>query len=255
ALHARVHRVDDAADEIVRLRTGRHDLLELHRDRVRLEHPDPDRENGVAVGLLENDDRHVRDRVDHEPLDLHLDRHRSRSREEFARGGGNIHASFRRGQARGAATSPLSEKAVDRVISSISRRPGADAPEKFTMRASGVLPVHCSGSRLLGPSTRTSTVRPTKRRWRRSWIARCASWRRPRRSFLTEAGTASRCSAAAVPGRSEYVNEYTVSNSTSARRSSVARKSSSVSVGNPTMTSVPSETSGIRARSERTRAR
>jgi len=54
------------------------DLLEFECDRVGFEDTDPDRELIVIARVAEHDDRHVRDRIDHQPLDPHLDLHRRR---------------------------------------------------------------------------------------------------------------------------------------------------------------------------------
>ena len=51
------------------------DVRDLKRNRVGFEDPDPDREDVLAVLIAKDHDRHVRDRVDHETLDRHLDQH------------------------------------------------------------------------------------------------------------------------------------------------------------------------------------
>jgi hypothetical protein len=60
---------------------------------------------------------------------------------------------------------------------------------------------------------------------------------------------------ARVPGRGEYWNVYAWSNRASRTTSSVARKSSSVSPGNPTMMSVETAMPGMAARIRRSQSR
>ena len=67
--------LEQIAQQVVRHRPRRRDVLDLQRDRVRLDRPDPDRQRALVVRVAQDDDRHVRDRVDHQTLDRHLDQH------------------------------------------------------------------------------------------------------------------------------------------------------------------------------------
>ncbi|VEU36686.1 unnamed protein product [Pseudo-nitzschia multistriata] len=110
----------------------------------------------------------------------------------------------------------------------------------------------CPDPRGFLSSTRTSTVLPRYRLLRSSPCFTASSWTRARRSFLTASGTTSSLSsvhvAASVLGRGEYANELRLSNFTASIRSSVRWKASSVSPGNPTITSAVMAASGDAAR-------
>ena len=106
----------------------------------------------------------------------------------------------------------------------------------------------CRGPSLAGPSTGTSNVAPTCASERSSEIRCCSSTSRSKRSWTTAFGIWSSNDAARVPGRGEYWNVYALSNRARSTRSSVSAKSSSVSPGNPTMTSVDTATSGMARR-------
>src|ERR1035437_4867570 len=75
-LHRRLEVLDDVAQEIMRHRPRRRDVLDLQRDRVGLENPDPDRQDFLPLLIAQDDNRHVRDGIDHQPLDAHLDLHK-----------------------------------------------------------------------------------------------------------------------------------------------------------------------------------
>ena len=62
-------------EQVVRHRPGGRAVLELQRDRVRLEHPDPDRQRPLPRLVPEYQDGHVGDRVHHQALDQHSDGH------------------------------------------------------------------------------------------------------------------------------------------------------------------------------------
>ena len=105
-----------------------------------------------------------------------------------------------------------------------------------------------------GPAFRTAPAGRGRRR--RALNARCclasSACNSASRSTLTGSGTCSAADAAGVPGRGEYLNENAWAKPTSSTRSSVARKSSSLSPGNPTMKSDDSARSGRAARSRST---
>jgi hypothetical protein len=75
ALEAAAQLLDHALEQVVRHRPRRLHALDLQRDRVGFEDADPDRQHALAVGLAEDDRGHVRDRVDAQTLDAHLDFH------------------------------------------------------------------------------------------------------------------------------------------------------------------------------------
>ena len=116
-----------------------------------------------------------------------------------------------------------------------------------------VRPDHIAGSVFDGPSTSTSSTRPTR--------AACFAQRdcpRPLPSGASSAPGRPRAStkssvivAASVPGRGENTNVYAASYCAASTTSSVRSKSSSVSPGNPTMMSVVTARSSIAARAAR----
>ena len=63
---------EHVGDEVVRQRPRRGRALELHQDRRRLRVADPDREELVPVGGLEQDDRLLADEIEADPVDDHL---------------------------------------------------------------------------------------------------------------------------------------------------------------------------------------
>jgi hypothetical protein len=66
---------DDVAEQVVcHGSRGRH-VLDLQGDRIGFEDANPDWENALSVLVLQDHDRRVRDRVDHQSLDRHLDKH------------------------------------------------------------------------------------------------------------------------------------------------------------------------------------
>ena len=74
-LHRRLQIGDDIAQQVVRHRAWRRDVLDLKCDRIRLEESDPDRQDPLAVLVTQDHDRHIGVRVDHQPFDRHLDLH------------------------------------------------------------------------------------------------------------------------------------------------------------------------------------
>src|SRR5581483_4162611 len=87
------------------------------------------------------------------------------------------------------------------------RSPAPSGARKWTSLFCLVRPVVMAGSFLDGPSTRTSSRRPTRASWRRSADRSTTSVRRRIRSAVTSAGTKSSTQAAAsVPGRGENTN-------------------------------------------------
>src|SRR6185436_16776011 len=67
--------VDHVAQQVVRHRPRRRDVLDLQRNRIGLEHPDPDRQRPAPLLVAEDHDGHVADRVDHQAFDAHFDLH------------------------------------------------------------------------------------------------------------------------------------------------------------------------------------
>ena len=66
---------DDVAQQVVRHGPRRCHVLDLQRDGVRLENADPDRQDPIAVLILQDHDRHVRHGVHHQALDGHFNQH------------------------------------------------------------------------------------------------------------------------------------------------------------------------------------
>ena len=87
---------------------------------------------------------------------------------------------------------------------------GTDRPigaAKCTSLFWRVRPVVIAASRLLGPSTSTSSTRPIRARWRASADRSTTTRRRSNRSAMTSAATnSSTRSAASVPGRGLKMN-------------------------------------------------
>ena len=70
-LHSEQH--EGVEEEIVSHRPGRLDVFQLHRDRLRLEQADPDRQIAIGDRVMKNDDREIGRRVQHQRL--HVDGH------------------------------------------------------------------------------------------------------------------------------------------------------------------------------------
>ena len=70
--HTRLELGEDVREEVVRHRPGRRGSLELHQDRCCLRMADPDRQELVAVGGLQQDDRLLADHVEADAVDDHL---------------------------------------------------------------------------------------------------------------------------------------------------------------------------------------
>src|SRR5712692_6867554 len=140
----------------------------------------------------------------------------------------------------------------------ITSAPGRPSPSKFTVRFSGVRPKRLAGSNFDGPSTSTSTSRPTCCCMISKLIPRWMAWSHSRRAIFNSWGTGPHCFSwipAAAFGRGEKTNENWFSNSTCSVRSKVASKSSAVSPGNPTMISVVTAIPGRAARKRPSRSR
>ena len=74
-LDVRLEVADDVLQQVVRHRPRRRHVLHLQGDGVGLEDADPDREHTLTVLVAQDDDRHVRDGIHHQPLDGHFDLH------------------------------------------------------------------------------------------------------------------------------------------------------------------------------------
>src|SRR6185503_1981905 len=140
--------LEDVLDQVVGHGTGRGDLLELQRDRVGLEDPHPDGQGALVLLVLEDDDRHVGQRIQREPADFHLEKHWASSGVE-ARAPRRLWGSA--SVTRTWTTSPIATRL---------------APWKFTTRLHRVRPDTSASLRFEPPSTRTSTVSPSRRRLR-----------------------------------------------------------------------------------------
>lgn len=119
------------------------------------------------------------------------------------------------------------------------------SPSQYTMYPCRVRPMTCVGFFTLRSSIRTSTVRSIIRARRCAACARFNLLMRCRRSCFTSSGTWLSQTAAGVFGLGEYAAVLTESKTTSSIRESVSWNCSSVSPGNPTMTSAVMEASGI----------
>src|SRR5947207_809491 len=182
---AGVYGLQDVLDQVVSHRPRRGDLLELQRDRVRLEDPYPDLERALVLLVAQDDDRHVRDRIERQPADLHFDKHAA--------------SSARR------ASSPRRLCGSASVTRTHARSPTATrpCPSKLTTRLHRVRPLSSPALFLDVPSTSTSRVRPARRRCRSAVTRFTTSSSRVLRLALTSSGTWSAMSAAGVPGRRE----------------------------------------------------
>src|SRR5213592_4566295 len=212
--------LEDVLDQVVRHRPRRGHLLQLEGDRVRLEDPDPDLQRAPVLVVTEDDDRHVRHGVERQPANLHFDKHGASS------------------ACAGSVPRRLCESTSvtrTRVTSPTDTRP---CPSKLTTRLQRVRPESSLACFFDTPSTSTSSVLPRRRRLRSVATRSATSRSRPLRWALTSSGTWSAIAAAGVPGRREYRKTKTLSYPTRSTMPSVCSKSSSVSPGNPTITSV-----------------
>ena len=224
----------------MRHRPGRRDVLDLQRDGIGLEDAHPDRQDPIAVLVPEDDDRHVRDRIDHQALDDHLALHRLPRLPSASPANPRRH---RRHYKVGAARPPVKDSTRPqrlcgpaRSIRTATSDPSCDAsPGKFTT----VFPT--SGPRVrsrAGGSRRPPGPRPSSRsppRCSVSWMLFLAApGATARRRAFSSSGTSSASRlAASVPGRSEYLKENIEWKPTASTRLSVSAKSSSVSPGKP----------------------
>src|SRR5512137_202324 len=67
--------VEHALQQIVRHGARCRDLLELQRNGIRLEDPDPNGQRLSLIHILEDDDGHIRYRIQGDPAHRHLDQH------------------------------------------------------------------------------------------------------------------------------------------------------------------------------------
>jgi hypothetical protein len=105
-------------------------------------------------------------------------------------------------------------------------------------------------------SESTSTLAPTRSAFFSPEIRFWSSLRRANRSRITSSGTKSAVIfAAAVPGRGEKMNMKALSNRAASITARVSSKSSYVSPGKPTMTSVETARPGMMSRAIRSRSR
>ncbi len=74
-LHPRIQRLQDLLDEVVGHRPRRGDLLQLERDGVGLEEPDPDGQRALLLLVAQDEYGHVRERFQRQPLHFHLQPH------------------------------------------------------------------------------------------------------------------------------------------------------------------------------------
>src|SRR5437762_1401335 len=151
---------DDVAQQIVGHRPRRRDVLDLQRDRVRLEDADRDREHLLPLLVAEDDDRRVRDEVDHQPLHGHLDLHRT----------------YKLAAPAALSIRPQTECGPARSTRTGTVRPiHAAGPGSFTTTFVLVRPESSVSRRRLEASTSTATVRPTSASFSDDWISRCSA--------------------------------------------------------------------------------
>mmetsp|Transcript_37621 Transcript_37621/g.95013 ORF Transcript_37621/g.95013 Transcript_37621/m.95013 type:complete len:244 (-) Transcript_37621:1144-1875(-) len=124
-------------------------------------------------------------------------------------------------------------------------RSASPSPSKYTSLLWRMRPNAWPGLRGFTPSTSTSSVRPWKRCARSVATSMTTALRRLRRSALMRSATWLSQVAAGVLGRGEYAAVLTRSKPTSRTSASVARYCSSLSPGNPTITSPEMEASGM----------
>src|SRR2546422_1727710 len=191
--HLDLERLEDVLDQIVRHRPRRRDLLQVQRDGVGLEDADPDRQRALVVLVAQDDDRHVRHRIEREPAHFHLDEHTASS-----------------GIGWSAARRLCGSTSVTRAWTTSPTRT-RPRPSKFTTRLQRVRPESSPALRRATPSTSTSTVAPASRAARAAVTRWTISRRRRLRSAFTGSGTCSGISAAGVPGRREYRKAKTLS--------------------------------------------
>ena len=68
---------DEIPEEIVGHRPRRRDVLDLQRNGVGLHGANPNWQHPLVVRVTQDDDRHVRHRIDHQTLDRHFEQHGS----------------------------------------------------------------------------------------------------------------------------------------------------------------------------------
>ena len=137
------------------------------------------------------------------------------------------------------------------IITSTNWPISRGSPAKLTKRMFSVRPLSSFGSRVLGFSTSTRCTLPTIAELIARALALIAACNRCSRSCLTASGVGSARFAAGVPGRAEKMKEKLWSKPTESTSARVLSKSSSVSVGKPTMKSVDTQMSGRTARNLR----
>ena len=245
-LDRRLQVLDDVAQQVVRHRPRRLDVLDLQRDGVGLEHADPDRQHLLPVLIAQDDDRHVGDGIDHQPLDGHLDHHV---------------APFRLTQSSRDASGSLAPDAVraraaHRIVTSDAPpqpvRRSREIHHRVAARPARQLPVAPPAGRV--DQHLDARRRPTAGAGRLD--RRCSACSATIRRVFSSSGTSSGIRFdASVFGRSEYLNENMLWNRTASVSDSVSSNSASVSPGKPTIISVDSWTFGIAARMRATRSR
>src|SRR5437879_8708548 len=191
--HLGLERLEDVLDQVVRHRPGGGDLLELQRDGVGLEDADPDRQRALVVFVAQDDDRHVRDRIEGEPAHFHLDEHTASSATDWS-----------------AARRLCGSTSVTRAWTTSPTR-ARPRPSKLTTRLQRVRPASSPGLRRETPSTSTSTTCPASAAARAATTRSTTSSRRRLRSAFTASGICSAISAAGVPGRREERKAKTLS--------------------------------------------
>src|ERR1051325_10813285 len=148
---------NDVAEQVVRHRPRRCYVLDLQRDGVRFEDADPDWQHTIAVLVLQDDDRHVRDGVHHQPLDGHLNQH----------GAGAIPRTFDTTASPRKLCGPARRMRTGTIFpihSAAALSPGAT---QLTTVLPLVRPEISESRRRLAESMRTSTIVPTACSWRR----------------------------------------------------------------------------------------
>ena len=209
--------------------------------------PDPDRQHLLPVLVAQDDDRHVGDRIDHQPLDGHFDLH----------GAYNLGAA---GAAVNSSTAPAPHAVRARALDAHRHRP-ADPRRRPRQVHDHVRARPPRQLRVAPPARRVDQhldrPRPPARSLQRRLDRRAAAPAAPRSAASSRPPARRRAAAcsASVFGRGEYLNENMLWYRTAAVSDSVSSKSASVSPGNPTIISVDSATSGSGSRIRATRSR